>query len=80
MEKNSVRNLQYGPKTRLIRGMYSDCTPDWSSMITDYTLRKKDAHFHSAIYSHTSHNALQARVQETQYTITTSPPFFEMNQ
>ena len=23
MEKNSVRNLQYGPKTRLIRGMYS---------------------------------------------------------
>ena len=22
MEKNSVRNLQYGPKTRLIRGMY----------------------------------------------------------
>ena len=22
MEKNSVRNLQYGPKTRLIRGIY----------------------------------------------------------
>ena len=22
MEKNSVRNLQYGPKTRLIKGMY----------------------------------------------------------
>ena len=23
MEKNSVRNLQYGPKTRLMKGIYS---------------------------------------------------------
>ena len=37
---------------------------------------KNNAHFQSAIYSHTSHHALQARVQESQYTITTSPPFF----
>ena len=26
MEKKSVRNLQYGPKTRLIRGIYTSAT------------------------------------------------------
>ena len=48
-------------------------------VITDYTLRKKKktAQFHSFIYLHTSHNALQARVQQTQYTITTFPLFLK---
>ena len=27
-EKNSVRNLQYGPRTRLVRGMYADFNTD----------------------------------------------------
>ena len=31
MEKNEVHNLQYGPKTRLIRGMYSKLYSKWKT-------------------------------------------------
>ena len=44
MENNSVRNLQYGPKTRLIRGMYvtseNSETPGVRSLIPGITLAK----------------------------------------
>ena len=44
MEKDSVRNLQYGPKTRLIRGMYvtseNSKTPGVRSLIPGITLAK----------------------------------------
>ena len=50
-------------------------------IMTDYILSKQRTFSVRHIYySHSSHKALQARVQETQYTIITSPPFYEMKQ
>ena len=54
MEKNSVRNLQYGPKTRLIRGMYCNQLKRNDSVDVDLRVRllpfqvpdKKKEQFH----------------------------------
>ena len=41
-KKNSVRNLQYGPKTRLIRGIYEvTLTPDLTPNLPSFLLLKR---------------------------------------